>query len=199
MGVVIVGLGNTGGAYEHTRHNAGRRVVETFAQLHDFPEFAYKKTVDALVSEGVLGTEKVTLVLPETMMNRSGKSVMALVKSVRAASKLVVVHDELDMPLGALKMVFGRNSGGHKGVESIMRSIKTKEFVRLRIGISGAGKKGMAKKPKGEAQVEKFVLGKFSPTEASVLQRVEKRAHEVLTLFVQSGREEAIMCANTKS
>ncbi len=198
MAYIIVGLGNPGKEYEKTRHNAGRLVVELLARTEDFPPFTYHKASDALVSQGTIEGEKVTLVLPETFMNKSGKSALAFVKSVRAAKTLLVVHDELDIPLGAMKMVFGRNSGGHKGVESIMRAIKTKEFARLRIGISGEGKHHQAKKPSGEEKVVRHVVGKFKPSEESTLKKALKKAVGASRTFVVSGLEMATMEANTR-
>ncbi len=198
MAYVIVGLGNTGKEYEKTRHNAGRMVVERLAKDHDFEDFVFKKGANALISEGTIDGEKVTLVLPETMMNLSGKSVMALIKSPKAAKNLLVIQDELDIPLGTLKMVFGRNSGGHRGVESVMRSIKTKDFARLRIGISGEGKRHQAKKPAGEEKVVKHVIGKFKPTEEALLKKTIKKAANVSALFVSEGFEKAQQEANTR-
>lgn len=198
MAYVIVGLGNPGKEYEKTRHNAGRLAVELLAKQEGFDTFIYKKTANALVSEGTIGKEKVTLVLPETMMNLSGKSVMQFVKSVKAAKNLLVIQDELDLPLGTLKMVFGRNSGGHKGIESIMRSIKTKDFARIRIGISGEGKKHQAKKPNGEEKVVKHVIGKFKPTEEALLKKMLKKTAESTRLFVTEGIDQATMRANTR-
>lgn len=198
MASVIVGLGNPGKEYEKTRHNAGRMAVELFAKQEGFPEFVYKKTADALVSEGTIGKEKVVLVLPETFMNKSGKSVMAFVKSVRAAKNLLVIHDELDIPLGTIKMVFGRNSGGHKGVESIMRSIKTKDFARIRIGISGEGKKHQAKKPSGDEKVVKHVIGTFKPTEQPLLTKMLKKTARATSLFIIESLEKAVQDANTR-
>jgi peptidyl-tRNA hydrolase, PTH1 family len=198
MAFVIVGLGNPGKEYEKTRHNAGRLAVELLAKQEGFDSFIYKKTADALVSEGTIGKEKVTLVLPETFMNKSGKSVVAFVKSVKGAKKLLVIQDELDIPLGTLKMVFGRNSGGHKGVESIMRAIKTKDFARIRIGISGEGKKHQAKKPSGEEKVVKHVIGKFKPTEEALLKKTLKKTADAMRLFVTDGIEKATQEANTR-
>lgn len=197
MAIVIVGLGNPGNEYAKTRHNAGRMVVELLAKQEGFDAFVLKKGALALVSEGTIGKEKVTLALPETFMNHSGKSVAGLVKSVKAAKNLVVVHDDLDLPLGTLKMVFARGSGGHKGVESIMRAIKTEEFVRIRIGISGQGKKNQAKKVSGEEKVIKHVIGKFSPKEEPVLKKVLKKAAGAAKLFVTDGLAIATQEANT--
>jgi PTH1 family peptidyl-tRNA hydrolase len=145
-----------------------------------------------------VGKEKVTLVLPETMMNASGKGVAPFVKSVKAAKMLVVVRDDLDLPTGTIKMVFARGSGGHKGVESIMRALKTDAFVQMKVGISPKTAKGVAKKPSGEEKVIKHVLGKFSPTDEAPLKKAVKTAVEALHLFITDGVEKAMMEANTK-
>jgi peptidyl-tRNA hydrolase, PTH1 family len=197
MSFIIVGLGNSGKEYEKTRHNAGRMVVELLAKQEGW-EFTERKAAKALVAEGIIEGEKVTLVLPETMMNLSGKAVVPFIKSVKAAKNLLVVQDELDIPLGAMKMVFGRNSGGHKGVESIMRAIKTKDFARLRIGISGAAKKNQAKKPSGEEKVIKHVIGKFKPAEDALVKKTIKKAALAARLFITDGIEKATMEANTR-
>lgn len=198
MALVIVGLGNTGKEYEKTRHNAGRSVVELLAKQESFDEFILNKTAKALVAKGDVGGESATLVLPETMMNLSGKAVAAYVKSPKAAKSLLVIQDDLDLPLGTLKMVFGRGSGGHKGVESIMRAIKTKDFARLRIGISGVGKKNQAKKVQGEEKVIKLVIGKWKPAEEAVVKKVFKKSVESVRLFATSGLEAATQFANTR-
>ena len=198
MALVIVGLGNPGKEYEKTRHNAGRSAVLLMAKQEDFSEFAFNKTMNALVAKGSAGGENATLVLPETMMNLSGKAVAALVKNPKAAKNLLVIHDDLDLPLGTIKMVFGRGSGGHKGVESIMRAIKTKDFARLRIGISAAGKKHQAKKISGEEKVIKHVIGKWKPGEEAALKKILKKAAEAAQRFAAEGIEEATMFANTR-
>lgn len=198
MAYVIVGLGNPGKEYEKTRHNAGRMVVEKLAKEEGFDDFTYNKKADALVTTGTIDGEKVTLVLPETYMNKSGKSILSFVKSVRAAKDMLVIQDELDLPLGALKMVFGRNSGGHKGIESVMRTIKTKDFARLRMGISGVGKKHQAKKPTGDEKVNKHVVGKFKPTEEAAVKKMIKQSVAVARLFVTEGFDKAQMEANTR-
>jgi peptidyl-tRNA hydrolase, PTH1 family len=198
MALVIVGLGNPGKEYEKTRHNAGRLAVERIAKDNDFDEFVFNKKANALVAEGKIGKEKVTLVLPETMMNASGKAVMQFVKSVKAAKDLLVIQDDLDLPLGSTKMVFARGSGGHKGIESIMRAIKTENFARIRIGISGQGKKNQAKKVHGDDKVIKHVIGKFKPGEEATLKKVLKKSAEAARLFAEEGIEVATQFANTR-
>ncbi len=198
MAIIIVGLGNPGKEYEKTRHNAGRSAVELVAKQEGFDEFIFNKTANALVSKGSVATENATLVLPETMMNLSGKAVSAFVKSPKAAKSLLVVHDDLDLPLGTIKMVFGRGSGGHKGVESIMRALKTQDFARIRVGISGVGKKNQAKKVSGEEKVIKLVIGKWKPSEEAIVKKVLKKVAETVHLFATENIESATMFANTR-
>jgi PTH1 family peptidyl-tRNA hydrolase len=198
MALVIVGLGNPGKEYEKTRHNAGRAAVELVAKNAGADEFAFHKTSNALVSKGKVGGEAATLVLPETMMNLSGKAVMAFVKTPKAAQNMIVVHDDLDLPLGTVKLVVGRGSGGHKGVESIMRAVKTKDFARIRIGISATGKKNQAKKVHGEEKVIKMVIGKWKPTEETLLKKVMKKVAETVELYASEGVESAMQFANTR-
>ncbi|MDB4992106.1 MAG: Aminoacyl-tRNA hydrolase, peptidyl-tRNA hydrolase, family [Parcubacteria group bacterium] len=199
MATVIVGLGNPGGEYAKTRHNAGRMVVEAYAQYAEFEEFALRKAANASVTEGVIDAEKVQLVLPEVFMNHSGKGVTSFVKSVKAAKKLLVVRDDLDLPIGVIKLtVHGRGSGGHKGVESIMRSLKTKEFAQLKIGISGATPKGKIRKPEAGEEVVGHVIGKFSPKEMELLKKVFEKTNQTIQLFATEDIEAAMLFANTK-
>jgi PTH1 family peptidyl-tRNA hydrolase len=198
MALVIVGLGNPGKEYEKTRHNAGRRAVELLAKQEGFDDFVFNKTANALVSKGAIEKENATLVLPETMMNLSGKAVAAFVKSPKAAKDLLVVQDDLDLPLGAIKMVFGRGSGGHKGIESIMRALKTEEFARIRIGISAPGKRNQAKKVSGEEKVIKLVIGKWKPSEETAVKKVLKKAAEAARRYAVEGIQSATMFANTR-
>ncbi|HUY62749.1 MAG TPA: aminoacyl-tRNA hydrolase [Candidatus Paceibacterota bacterium] len=198
MTLVIVGLGNPGKEYEKTRHNAGRTAVALLAKREGLDEFVFNKKADALVAKGAVGGETATLVLPETMMNRSGKAVAAFVKSPKAAQGLLVIHDDLDLPLSTIKMVVGRGAGGHKGVESIMRAIKTKDFARIRIGISAEGKKHQAKKVSGEEKVIKHVIGKWKPAEEKAAKKALAKAAEAARLYASDGIAAATQFANTR-
>lgn len=200
MPIVIVGLGNPGKEYEKTRHNAGRMLVELLAKKKDFDDFELRKAggVPALVTEGKIEKEKVTLVLPEIYMNTSGKSVKTFVKSKKAALDLLIVRDDIDLPLGVLKMTFGRGAGGHHGVESVMRAVGTKDFAQLKVGVSKPGKKNQAKKPGSDEGVTKLVIGKFAPAEEATLKKVLKKGVEAASLFVTDGVEKATMVANTR-
>ncbi len=189
---VIVGLGNPGEEYENTRHNVGRMVVSEFCRKNDIAELAFDKKSNALVSEGKIDKEKVVAVLPETFMNKSGAAVAKFVKSKKAAETLVVVHDELDLPLGRVKVSFNKSSGGHRGVESIKKAVGTEAFVRVRVGISPATASGKLKKPIGEEVVNKFILGKFSKKDEEGLKKISKNLQAALALLVSEGKERAM-------
>ncbi len=186
---IIVGLGNPGEEYENTRHNTGRIFLEWFRKKNDLPEWEFDKKLNALVSEGKVGKGKFTLVCPETFMNKSGNSLKPLITSIKKAQDLVVVHDDLDLPIGRFKISYNKSSGGHRGIESIMRAIKTEEFTRFRIGISPTTSGGKLKKPHGEAAVEKAILGKFKDSELSVFKKISKDINEALAAFPAFGPE----------
>ena len=173
MAYVLVGLGNPGQEYEYTRHNTGRIIVSALAKKFDGK-----------------------VLIPDTFMNKSGSAVAPLIKNAKQAERLIVVHDDLDLPLGTMKLSFNRGSGGHKGVESIMRAIKTKAFVRLRVGISKTTPKGKLKKPVGDEAVGDFILGTFKKDELEILKKLAKRAGEALEILVSEGREKAMSLYN---
>ena len=189
---IIVGLGNPGEEYEGTRHNTGRDAVLHFAKKTEFGEWEPDKKSKSLIAEGKIGKVKVTAVLPETFMNNSGKAVKNFVSSIKKPESLIVVHDDMDLPLGRMKISFARNSGGHKGIESIMRAVKTNEFIRLRLGVSPTSASGKTKKPSGEEAVIKFVLGKWKGEQEQEFKTVMKRACEALATIVTEGKERAM-------
>jgi PTH1 family peptidyl-tRNA hydrolase len=189
---IIVGLGNPGEEYRETRHNAGRMVLDFFHKSIGAREWQPDKKLKALLSDGKVGKNKVLFLKPETFMNKSGLSVGPLVKSKKAAESLVVIHDDLDIPFGSYKISFNKSSGGHRGVESVIKSVKTEAFVRVRLGISPQTPSGKIKKPKGEEVVGDFILGNFKPKELLELKKISKRISEVLSILIEDGREKAM-------
>jgi len=189
MQYIVVGLGNPGEEYENTRHNAGRMVLEAFRKKNDFPEWVVDKTLKARISKGAWGKDKVILLQPDNFMNVSGKSVAPLVKNAKDAERTIVVYDDLDIPLGGMKISFNRSSGGHKGVESIIKALKTREFARLRIGICPTTPGGKLKKPKGEDALLEFIVGPFKKVELEDMKKVTKGGAEALALILKEGRE----------
>lgn len=188
----LIGLGNPGEEYKDTRHNTGRMALESFVKKIDSDGFAFHKKSNAEVAVGTLGKEKVTLVLPDTFMNKSGASVAAFVKPLAKGAKkglenVVVVYDDLDLPLGVIKVSYNKGTGGHRGLESVAKVLKTKQFVRVRVGISPATAKGAAKKPMGEEKVLDFILGKFKQSEKDELKKIFKTVNEALECIVTNG------------
>jgi PTH1 family peptidyl-tRNA hydrolase len=196
MAWVIVGLGNPGEEYDATRHNTGRMALDYFAKQMKFDAWREDKKVKSHVASGLLGKTATVLVAPDTFMNKSGDAVAKFVKSQKAAERMVVVYDDLDLPLGTIKLSFNRGSGGHKGVESIMRAVKTKKFTRVRVGVSPATPSGKLKKPQGEKDVVDFILTKFKPSEVEELKKVFKRVRDALVATVTEGPERAMNSFN---
>ncbi len=192
MPYIIAGLGNPGEEYKDTRHNAGRIMAEYIAKAYDFSEWKHDKKLNALVSKGEIEEEKVQLVNPETFMNKSGASLAPLISSVKKAEKLIVIYDDLDLPLGTVRMSFNRGSGGHRGLESIAKSIKTTAFIRIRVGIAPTTPSGKTKKPSGEAAVEKHILGEFKKAEQDILKKEGKKVVEILPILFSKGLSDAM-------
>ncbi|OHA47723.1 MAG: aminoacyl-tRNA hydrolase [Candidatus Terrybacteria bacterium RIFCSPHIGHO2_01_FULL_48_17] len=189
--ILVVGLGNPGEEYEKTRHNAGRNAVIKWQKKEGLRQFSENSKQRSLITEGRIGGTKVITALPETFMNKSGVAVAALVKYYKIKpDAIVVVHDDADLPLGTLKIVFNRGSGGHKGVKSVMRALKTEAFVRIRIGI-GKNMKWH------ERDLNKLVIAKFTPLHQTQLNKALKKTIEALTVVVREGYERAMNEYNT--
>ena len=127
--ILVVGLGNPGKKFQGTRHNVGREIAEEFARATDATDFRFEKKWNAQVTETKIATEKIAILLPDTMMNKSGAAAAAAARFYKIKPKnIFVIHDDADIPLGSAKLSFAKNSAGHKGVESIIRAMKTKDF-----------------------------------------------------------------------
>lgn len=179
----IVGLGNPGEEYRESRHNTGRMVASYIAKKAEIDLTPNKKFAGQF-GKGEIEGESIQVILPDTFMNKSGKSVAEAVKNKKAAEKLVVIYDDLDLPVGKMKISFNRSSGGHKGVESIIRALKTEAFIRIRIGISPATPSGKIKKPLGEDKVLKHVMARFSPKEYEEIKKIFKKSDTFIRLLV---------------
>ena len=163
----IVGLGNPGKEYEGTRHNIGRETVMAIAKHFDFEPWRENKKFLGMSSSGTIGKDKVLLLIPDTYMNKSGK---ALAQAGVKQKDLVVIHDDTDLVLGSFKVSFGKRSAGHKGVESVMRAVKSRDFWRVRVGVQ--------KKKRVDAM--ELVLKKWAPAEKLIVKKVEKKILELI-------------------
>jgi PTH1 family peptidyl-tRNA hydrolase len=171
---LIVGLGNPGAKYAATPHNLGFMVVDYLADHHDIP--LAKKTMEAHWGKGRLAGHAVVLAQPQTYMNLSGRSVTQLLRFFNLGPQdLVVVHDDLDVPGGRLKLSLGGGAGGHRGVLSIAEMLKTKEFYRVKMGVG---------RPPVFMAAEDYVLKPFPREDwEAVASLVERAAQAVVTLI----------------
>lgn len=172
---LIVGLGNPGSEYEKTRHNTGRIIVGMLETVLDV---------------------KVKLLTPDTFMNHSGKAVAPLIKSKKDLKDLIIIYDDIDLPLGRIKISFNRSSGGHNGVGSIIKSLKTEEFLRIRVGICPTTPTGKLKKPKGEKAILNFLLGEFKKEELALLKKESKKIAEAVEMIFSEGKDKAMSLYN---
>ena len=196
MSYTIVGLGNKGEEYEITRHNVGRIMVERFRKKYDFPEWTEENRKGFLISKGKIGKHKVDLVLPELFMNKSGVAIKSLITSKKKAEQLVVVYDDIDLGFRDHKISFSRGSGGHNGIESIIKSIKTKDFIRVRVGIAPTTPSGKIRKPKGEQKVLDFLMKDFGKKEKETIPKISRIVNEILNTIIEEGRVTAMNTYN---
>ena len=186
--ILIVGLGNPEKKYQNTRHNLGFKVIERFQRKNHFLVFKEKRKCLSETSGGILNNKKIILAKPQTFMNNSGKAVKFLMKEYLKKEKqklknLWVVHDDLDIPLGKIKISFGKGSAGHKGVQSIINELKTKNFVRFRLGASPSFKKN---------KKEKFVLEKFKKSEEKTVQKMVEKTITAIEFCLKEGIEKGM-------
>ena len=191
MGYIIVGLGNPEKEYENTRHNVGMIVLDCLAKKINAVEWKKDNNRQSLVSKGDINDEKILLVKPQAFMNKSGVAVKDLANSPKKLEKLIVIHDDLDLPIGSMKIVFDRGSGGHKGVESIVRTVKSTGFVRVRIGICPTTPSGKLKKP-DHSKLLDFIVGELKKPELDEIKKVAKHAILAIEVLVSEGRQKAM-------
>ena len=196
MNYIIVGLGNPGKEYIKTRHNTGRIVLDYFANKNNFDEFEKDKKTNGLLTKEKMGKSGIILVKPETFMNKSGDCVSKFIKSKKDALGLVVIHDDLDLRMGKFKISFNKGSAGHRGLESIIKKIKTNEFTRVRVGISPTTPSGKIKKPIGEKKILDFIIGKFSKKEDEIMKKTLKKLSEALETIIIEGKDKAMNMFN---
>ncbi|MEK7175454.1 MAG: aminoacyl-tRNA hydrolase [Patescibacteria group bacterium] len=197
---IIVGLGNPGEEYENNRHNVGWIVLDFILgkkngkniEWHEVPKkaktFFYKDSV---------AKKSVEYLKPLTFMNKSGSAVLSSKEKNKVSLEhIIVIHDDIDLPLGKIKLSFNRSSGGHNGLNSIIKSLKSQEFLRIRIGIAPVTPSGKIKKPKGEEAVLKFLLGNFKKDELEKIKKLSKKVAEALEIILSDGREKAMSVCN---
>ena len=187
--LIIVGLGNPGEKYINTWHNIGFQFIDRFQEINNFPAFRFSKKFQAEISESKIANKKIILVKPQTFMNESGRAVKKIFKfkiSIfnkflidQFSNNLFVIHDDIDLPLGKIRIVKNRGAAGHKGVESIIDKLKTKNFIRIRIGIST--------KAAESKNAERFVLQKFGEEEKKIIKEIIEKTVKEIEFILRNG------------
>lgn len=175
---LVVGLGNPGGQYRFNRHNVGFHVVDELSMRLGYSMFQEKW--NALSLSLSLGGEKIHLVKPSTFMNLSGRAVAQYYRFFKITpDHLLVIHDDLDMTCGRIKLVKGGGAGGHNGIKSLVECLGTKDFYRLKVGI---GRPGKGEVPV-EIPIERYVLSDFSEAEMAFINTRYSAIEEGVSLF----------------
>jgi len=188
-GWLIVGLGNPGPGYARHRHNVGFMVVDRFAERHGF-RFGQREA-NALVATGSFDGEPLALAKPQAFMNRSGGPVRALVRRyTRGPAHLIVVYDEMDLPLGRLRIRKEGSHGGHNGMRDIIAALGTQEFARVRLGVG---------RPPGGDDTIDHVLSPFTPDERPIVEQMLDAAVAALECILRDGIEAAMNRFNRTS
>jgi len=193
---LIVGLGNPGEEYKNSRHNTGRIILENIAKSNDFSEWKNDMKTKSLKLKGEIKGENFDFMMPETFMNNSGNAVCQVIDDKKKLKNLVVIYDDMDLSLGTLKISFNKSSGGHNGLESIIKKVKSQEFVRIRIGVSPSTPSGKLRKPKGEDAVLKFLLGKYKEDELKIIKKISKKVEEILVVLKKEGKDKVMSLYN---
>lgn len=188
----IVGLGNPGEKYANTRHNVGWLVLDYVRCQAQFPSLVHEKQNSAEITNGLIAGQPATIIYPDTFMNNSGAAVTKFVRKEDIDS-LIVLHDDIDLPFGELKISKGRGDAGNNGIKSIIDKIGSKDFIRIRIGIAPKSFwTGETKRPRGGGPLERFVLKPFSKKESALLADVSKKALSALEEIIKTGPESAM-------
>lgn len=184
--ILIVGLGNPGAKYQKTRHNLGFRVVDLLAERWEFGH--YENRFDGEIGKGRVYFRDVFLLKPQTFMNLSGASVAACANYYKIVpADIWVVHDDLDLPIGKLRLRVGGSSGGHNGVASIIDRLGSPEFTRVRLGIG---------RPLTPVPIEDYVVQPFSPEEKELSQEMVVKAADAVSAAMKEDLKHAMNLYN---
>ena len=192
---LIVGLGNPGEEYEGTRHNTGFIMLDfILGKKAIWKESGITKALENKNSE--LG-KPASFLKPTTFMNNSGNAVAQVKdKNKLKLDDIIIIYDDIDLPIGTMKLSFNKSSGGHNGLESVIKKLKSREFLRIRIGIAATTPSGKIKKPKGEEAMLKFLLGKYKEGELAELKKLSKKVSLAIETALTEGKDKAMSLYN---
>jgi PTH1 family peptidyl-tRNA hydrolase len=183
---LIIGLGNPGSQYEKTRHNVGFHVVD--ALVHAYA-LRWERHGRAMIAQGMMGPEKVVLVKPITFMNNSGEAIIELIRWYKIeAIDIIVIYDDLDLPVGQVRLRAQGSSGGHNGINSMINHLHTNQFARLRVGIGRPVNQRM--------DTVNYVLGVPAGDEHIQLEIGEKQAADAIVLYLEKGLDATMNIVN---
>ncbi len=192
---LIVGLGNPGKEYQNSRHNTGFLMLDFL--LGTKTEWQESSGTKLFYFRDLIKNKSVEFIKPTTFMNNSGVAVKHVQEKHKLKLKdIIVIYDDLDLPLGKIKISFNRNSGGHNGLESIIKKLKSKEFIRIRIGICPETPSGKLRKPKGEKAIIKFLMGEYKKEEIVKLKKSAKKLQEILEILILEGKDKTMSLYN---
>ena len=184
---IIAGLGNPGKEYENTKHNVGFLTIDILAEKYDIK--VNKIKFKGLIGEGMIGTEKVILVKPQTYMNLSGRCIREIVAFYKLDMEdLVVIYDDIDLPMGNLRIRKKGSAGTHNGMRSIIYDLQDDGFPRVRVGIGGERKGDLAN----------YVISGFSGDDRKLIEEAIVKAADAVTCLVEDGIDRAMVDYNTK-
>lgn len=184
---IIAGLGNPGKEYENTKHNVGFLTIDILAEKYDIK--VNKIKFKGLIGEGMIGTEKVILVKPQTYMNLSGQCIREIVAFYKLDMEdLVVIYDDIDLPMGNLRIRKKGSAGTHNGMRSIIYDLQDDGFPRVRVGIGGERKGDLAN----------YVISGFSGDDRKLIEEAIVKAADAVACLVEDGIDRAMVDYNTK-
>jgi PTH1 family peptidyl-tRNA hydrolase len=187
----LVPLGNPGEKYETTRHNVGWLALDYCRAAWQLPGLSESRADSGRVTQGVVQDTEVKIVYPDTFMNNSGSAVVKVVPR-SDITQLIVIHDDIDLPFGEIKLVQGRGGGGNNGVSSIIQKLGSKDFIRVRVGIAPKSFwTGKTKRPAGGGPLERFVLKSFGKAEQKELDFVYEKVKTAIEIIMSDGLEAA--------
>ena len=186
---LVMGLGNPGKTYSQTRHNVGFLVVDRLAEAHSIT--VTRERFHSIWGAGVIARHRVVLAKPQTFMNRSGQAVEALMAYFEiAAQDLLVIHDDLDVDFGRIKIVRGGGSGGHRGIQSIHQALANDSYVRVKVGIA---------RPRFHEAIEDYVLSPWYEDQRDrIVETLDSAAAAVTAIFAE-GLEKAMTLVNVRN
>ena len=186
----VVGLGNPGPQYQGTRHNVGFIVVDELARRWNTAVDRYERRYEALLGDAQIGDQRVLLLKPQTYMNLSGRSVLALLQFYKLApADLMILCDDLDLPVGTIRLRAGGSGGGQKGLENVLLRLASNDVPRLRIGIGKVHR----------SVTTDYVLGRFAPDEREPIETAITRAADAVECWLKNDIATAMNRFNAKS